>query len=103
MQLTLLVTSLSENRLQSRVFQFTGGVCFIGRVEGDLLLEETLCSRSHAILYEGTNGELTLRDLGSTNGTFILEKKTTLSELAVGDTLTIEKTVKINRRLLGAP
>ncbi len=51
----------------------------IGRVNGDILLPDPLCSTTHAeLLLEGST--LRLRDLGSTNGTF--HEGTRVTELA---------------------
>jgi len=48
----------------------------IGRVNGDILLPDPLCSTTHAeLVLDGVT--LLLRDLGSTNGTFHDEKRIT--------------------------
>jgi pSer/pThr/pTyr-binding forkhead associated (FHA) protein len=49
----------------------SGGSLLIGREEGDLRIEDLLVSRRHATLTIEDEGTVVLRDLESTNGTFL--------------------------------
>lgn len=72
----------------------------IGRGEdNDLCIDDELASRSHAVLEcsrkeadESAPCTWLLRDLNSTNGTFIKERRITLHALADGEVLRIGKT-----------
>ncbi|KAK1548402.1 hypothetical protein Q3G72_012486 [Acer saccharum] len=61
------------------------GELIIGRgAELDMVLVEDMVSRKHARLVSA-NGNLTLSDLGSTNGTFVNGEKIKQTKLRVGD------------------
>ena len=56
---------------QGQTWTFDGDVCHIGSLPGnDVIVHDTTVSRRHAEIVRGRDGVL-LRDLGSTNGTFI--------------------------------
>jgi hypothetical protein len=64
------------------------GELIIGRAaELDMVLIEDMVSRRHARLV-AANGNLTLTDLGSTNGTFVNGEKIKQAKLAVNDRVT---------------
>ena len=54
-----------------RCVSMTGDSLIIGREEGDLRIEDLLVSRRHAAIEQGDQGAPILRDLDSTNGTFL--------------------------------
>lgn len=56
--------------------------------ENDLVLSHALVSRVHCELFE-RDGELYVRDLGSTNGTFVGSHRIQESPLRPGDLLTV--------------
>jgi pSer/pThr/pTyr-binding forkhead associated (FHA) protein len=62
----------------------------VGRAsEFDMVLVEDMVSRKHATI-RAANGELTIEDLGSTNGTFVNgERIATLTQLKAGDRILI--------------
>ncbi|MGH9255610.1 MAG: FHA domain-containing protein [Vicinamibacterales bacterium] len=65
-----------------------GGVRTIGRSTGaDFILDAPLVSRVHCRLTALTDGGLEVRDLDSTNGTFVNGRRTETARLASGDRL----------------
>ncbi|MCX6159187.1 MAG: FHA domain-containing protein [Ignavibacteriae bacterium] len=58
----------------------------IGRQQGDIVLQDSTISRMHARILM-TNGQFYIEDLGSTNGTFVNEKRITSSVLSNNDTV----------------
>lgn len=76
---------------KEQVFQVTRPITVIGRVEGEVRLTDPRVSGRHAQV-ELSGGEVWLRDLGSTNGTFVngaridLVRLNHLDEVTVGAT-----------------
>jgi len=67
-----------------------GGVRTIGRTTAaDFILDEALVSRVHCRLTATRGGELEIRDLESTNGTFVNGERVEVARLAPGDTLQV--------------
>jgi len=72
----------------------------IGRGEdNDLCIDDDLASRAHAVIDCACNENVTsapstwlLRDLGSTNGTFVKDRRITVHALSEGDVIRIGKT-----------
>lgn len=52
-------------------FDMTGNELVIGREEGDIQIDDLLVSRRHAVIERKEGGGLIVRDLDSTNGTFL--------------------------------
>jgi len=72
-----------------RQFALKQGENLIGRAEGDIVLgEDGQVSRKHCLLI-WTADELRVRDLGSTNGTFVGGQRVAESNLAPGDLIGI--------------
>lgn len=67
----------------------------LGREEGDVVVGDVMCSSSHGeFLWDGAR--LTFRDVGSTNGTYVLGQRVQQVELTPGTTLQIgESTVQL--------
>jgi len=66
-----------------------GSVKTIGRSRGaEFIVEAALVSRLHCQL-TATADSLQVKDLGSTNGTFVNGKRVKAAELKVGDTLSV--------------
>jgi predicted Zn finger-like uncharacterized protein len=59
-----------------RIFELEKPKVTIGRVNADVVLTDTQCSRQHAVI-EVMDEEAWLSDLGSTNGTFVGERRVT--------------------------
>jgi pSer/pThr/pTyr-binding forkhead associated (FHA) protein len=86
--LVLLVTGgpLSGQRID------VDGDVVIGRMEGDVVLDDDQVSRRHAVL-RNASGRLTIEDLGSTNGTRVNGRRIDAAvQLADGDTVEIGRT-----------
>jgi pSer/pThr/pTyr-binding forkhead associated (FHA) protein len=67
-----------------------GAVKTIGRATGaDFILDAALVSRVHCRLTALAGGELELRDLGSTNGTFVNGERVETARLAPGDRIRV--------------
>jgi ABC transport system ATP-binding/permease protein len=67
-----------------------GGVRTLGRATGaDFSLDAALVSRVHCRLIALPGGELEVRDLDSTNGTFVNGKRVQKARLESGDRLQI--------------
>ena len=67
--------------------------CIIGRSDSTVVLNDVRCSRQHCLLYENYQRELCMKDLGSTNGTFVNGQRAQETVLRVGDEIRIGKTL----------
>ena len=68
----------------------SGGIRTIGRATGaDFIVEAPLVSRVHCRLTARPDGELEVRDLDSTNGTFVNGERVEHVLLASGDRLQV--------------
>lgn len=73
---------------QAQRFSFTQERVTIGRESGDLVVGDPLCSSSHAeLLWQGDR--LVYRDLGSTNGSFMMGQRIQQVELVAGTLIQI--------------
>jgi pSer/pThr/pTyr-binding forkhead associated (FHA) protein len=67
-----------------------GAVRTLGRATGaDFILEAALVSRVHCRLTALPGGQLEVRDLESTNGTFVNGQRIEVAQLAPGDRLQV--------------
>lgn len=67
-----------------------GGVKTIGRATGaNFIVDAALVSRVHCRVTALPGGELEVRDLESTNGTFVNGQRIDVAQLAPGDTLQV--------------
>jgi two-component system cell cycle response regulator len=67
-----------------------GSVRTIGRAAGaDFIVDAALVSRVHCRLTALADGRLEVRDLGSTNGTFVNDDRIETATLASGDKLRV--------------
>jgi ABC transport system ATP-binding/permease protein len=67
-----------------------GGVRTLGRATGaDFSIDAALVSRLHCRLIATAGGDLEVRDLDSTNGTFVNGKRVQSAQLASGDRIQI--------------
>ena len=75
-----------------RDFELSAGVTIIGRGEGcQLILDDPLISRRHAC-FVVDDREITLKDLGSTNGVLVNGRRVGRHILQDGDMVTVGKT-----------
>jgi pSer/pThr/pTyr-binding forkhead associated (FHA) protein len=71
-----------------RVFELTATELAVGRaVDNDVVLDDPSLSRKHARLYRRGAAELEVEDLGSSNGTFVNQRKVGSGAVHPGDTL----------------
>ena len=67
-----------------------GSVKMIGRAPGaDFILEAPLVSRLHCQLSSSADGRLDVKDMGSTNGTFVNGQRREEATLAEGDRIKV--------------
>lgn len=86
-----ILRTLPEATGTEQVFRILPGfVRTIGRATGaDFIVDEALISRVHCRLTALASGELEVRDLESTNGTYVNGKRVDSARLAPGDTLKV--------------
>lgn len=78
---------------------FLGERVTIGRRGADLVIKDPLVSRAHAVL-ERVLDRVVLKDLGSTNGTFLNEQKVTAEVVERDDVIRIGNTaIKVTVRV----
>jgi len=71
-----------------RVFELTTAELAVGRaVDNDIVLDDPSLSRKHAKIYRRGVAELEIEDLGSSNGSFINQRKVGRGTAHPGDTL----------------
>lgn len=73
------------------LFEVPGNSCMLGRRGCDISFLDAYCSQRHALLYLGRDGELHIRDLQSTNGTFVGGER--IEDTRVG----LEESIRIGR------
>ena len=67
-----------------------GSVRTVGRTVGaDFIVDAALVSRLHCRLSAGSDGQLVVEDLGSTNGTVVNGKRIDRATLGAGDSLQV--------------
>ena len=71
-----------------RVFELTASEFAVGRaVDNDVVLDDPSLSRKHAKIFRRGASELEIEDLGSSNGTFINQRKIGRGAVHPGDTV----------------
>jgi len=85
-----ILRTIAESEPEQTFRILPGGVRTIGRATGaDLIVDAPLVSRVHCRLTALADGGLEVRDLESTNGTFINGKRVQSGRLASGDRLAV--------------
>jgi pSer/pThr/pTyr-binding forkhead associated (FHA) protein len=92
MKLKLLIKSKTGTQTVTLAdaFSYT-----LGRKDAEVLIDDPRCSKAHALIYEGPDGSPRLKDLNSSNGTFLNGTKVAESPLNVGDEIRIGGTLVI--------
>lgn len=70
-------------------FQMSGQKVLVGRKRGDVLLRDRETSGIHASIEQAPDGTFILRDLGSTNGTYLDGRRLTVGEIQSGQQIRI--------------
>ncbi len=78
-------------------FSFSKQSISIGRVQSDLILHDPDVSRKHVLLEKGEGEQIILRDLASTNGTFVNDRRVTNCVLSVEDRIRVGQTTIVFR------
>jgi pSer/pThr/pTyr-binding forkhead associated (FHA) protein len=78
--------------IDGRRYQLTGPVTVLGRgSDADVVLDDPGVSRRHAEI-RVDDGDVVVRDLGSTNGTLVDGQRTPSARLSDGSTITVGRT-----------
>ena len=85
-----ILRTLNDGEPEKTFRILAGAVRTIGRATGaDFILDAPLVSRVHCRLTSQPNGELEVRDLNSTNGTFVNGERVENAVLESGDRLQV--------------
>jgi pSer/pThr/pTyr-binding forkhead associated (FHA) protein len=85
-----ILTTATEGMPEKTFRLLPGSVRTIGRSTGaDFIVDAALVSRVHCRLSALENGELEVRDLESTNGTFVNGSRVDTARLVPGDRLAV--------------
>ena len=100
---SLVVAIVAENDRAIQTFRFDPGddVVF-GRAEADVTLDDRQCSRHHFRL-ANADGACALRDLGSSNGTYLNGERVMEATLGAGDVINVGSTLITLRGNLSSP
>lgn len=63
--------------------------CTLGRKDCDVTVADPFCSHQHALFYQDPQGQLRIRDMKSTNGTFVGGERIHDQALSAGDTVRV--------------
>ncbi len=90
--------------LIGREFELGSTETIVGRAPGcEIFLDEDSVSRRHALLRTSSAGEVSVEDLGSTNGTYVNGDRVELAVLADGDRLLFGSSVVLKLNLEDTP
>ena len=85
-----ILQTLNDGEPEKTFRILTGGIRTIGRATGaDFIVDAPLVSRVHCRLTALPGGELEVRDLNSTNGTFVNGERVESAVLSSGDRLQV--------------
>jgi pSer/pThr/pTyr-binding forkhead associated (FHA) protein len=83
-------------------YEFISGRVVIGRTDGDLIIDDQNISKKHAVVETWSRDTYFIRDLASTNGTYINGQRITTTKIKTGDIITIGNT-KLKLRVENVP
>ena len=89
-----LFVEIIEGLEKGKVVEFSTGRLIIGRRDADLVLEDQEVSKKHAVIEAFSRDNIYVRDLASTNGTYVNGVQVNQRKITDGDILKIG-TVKL--------
>lgn len=89
MRLKLLVKQRLAQGTTTQFLEVQRDHCVLGRKDADVLLNEPRCSRHHALFYVDRDGGLRIKDLESTNGTYLNGRRIRDAGLRAGDEIRV--------------
>ena len=85
-----ILRTITEGTQEQTFRILPGGIKTIGRATGaDFIIDGALISRVHCQLTASRGGDLEVRDLESTNGTFVNDQRVDTAQLSSGDRLRV--------------
>lgn len=85
-----ILRTITEGTPEQTFRILPGNIKTIGRATGaDFIIDAALISRVHCQLTATGAGDLEVRDLESTNGTFVNDERVTTAQLSAGDRLRV--------------
>jgi pSer/pThr/pTyr-binding forkhead associated (FHA) protein len=81
-----------EGIQKGSVYEFASGRVVIGRTDGDLIIDDPNISKKHAVIETWSRDTYFIRDLASTNGTYINGQRITTTKIKNGDIITVGNT-----------
>jgi DNA-directed RNA polymerase subunit M/transcription elongation factor TFIIS len=80
---------IKSGKKKGEKFQLSKGRVIIGRAGSDLVLEDPGISRKHASIETWSRDQMFIRDLASTNGTFLNGSRITQTRVKDGDAIQV--------------
>jgi len=97
-----ILRTVAEGELERTFRILPGGVRTVGRAAGaDFIVDAPLISRVHCRLTALPDGSLEVRDLASTNGTFINGQRIQTARLTSGDRIGVGRVELVALRATG--
>jgi pSer/pThr/pTyr-binding forkhead associated (FHA) protein len=94
-----ILRTVTEGLAEQTFRILPGGVRTIGRAAGaDFIVDAALVSRVHCRVSALPDGSLELRDLDSTNGTFVNGQRVETARLASGDRIQVGRVELVSLR-----
>ncbi len=96
-----IVLEVAEGADRGLVYRFNSETILLGRLNTDLVVRDSDVSRRHAIIEVFEDDLVYVRDLGSTNGTFVNGQRVSTVKLSPGDQLKLGRcTLAYDYRIL---
>lgn len=90
---TSVILEVIEGPEKGRVVTFTKGEMTLGRYGTDIVIKDSDISRLHAIMYVFGQDQIFIRDMQSTNGTFVNGVRVRFARVQSGDTLVLGRSL----------